>query len=260
MKVKFAQLCLTLCHPMDYIFHGILQARILEWIAVPFSGGSSQPMDHTQVSCIVGGFLISWATREAQIGIITIIIAKFNTIKYPTYMYISSILTEMPFISLSFFFLFSFVLNWDPTECYALNSVVTDSVSFVMEQTSLLCLVLISLYCLKMASGFVECLIPQCSFSSWCHDIITCSLLFLNWRSNLWPGSMHCGQGPSLVHNLFLWIKFYWNTITLSYSDIVCGCLCLMMELGICSREYMVPKDQNICIFSLYRKFCQPLV
>ena len=61
MKVKLAQLCLTLCHPMDYIFHGILQARILEWIAVPFSGGSSQPMDHTQgvISCIVGGFLNS---------------------------------------------------------------------------------------------------------------------------------------------------------------------------------------------------------
>ena len=38
LKVKIAQLCLTLCDPMDCIVHGILQARILEWVAFPFSG------------------------------------------------------------------------------------------------------------------------------------------------------------------------------------------------------------------------------
>ena len=48
-----------------WIVHGILQTRILEWIAVPFSRGSSQPMDWTQVSCIAGRFLTSWTTREA---------------------------------------------------------------------------------------------------------------------------------------------------------------------------------------------------
>ena len=42
-KVKVAQSCPTLCDPMDYIVHGILQARILEWVAFPFSRGSSQP-------------------------------------------------------------------------------------------------------------------------------------------------------------------------------------------------------------------------
>ena len=46
--------------------HGILQARILEWVAFPFSRGSSQPRDQTQVSHIAGGFFTSWATREAQ--------------------------------------------------------------------------------------------------------------------------------------------------------------------------------------------------
>ena len=46
--------------------HGILQARILEWVALPFSRGSSQPRDPTQVSHIVGGFFTSWATRKAQ--------------------------------------------------------------------------------------------------------------------------------------------------------------------------------------------------
>ena len=66
MKVKVAQLCLTLCNPMDYTVHGLLQARILEWAAFPFSRGSSQPRDWTQVSCIAGGFFTSWATREAH--------------------------------------------------------------------------------------------------------------------------------------------------------------------------------------------------
>ena len=41
VKVKVSQLCLTLCEPMDYTVCGILQARILEWVAVPFSRGSS---------------------------------------------------------------------------------------------------------------------------------------------------------------------------------------------------------------------------
>ena len=60
---KVAQLCLTLCDTMDYTVHGILQARILEWVAVPFSRGSSQPRGWTQVSRIAGGFFTSWATR-----------------------------------------------------------------------------------------------------------------------------------------------------------------------------------------------------
>ena len=45
--------------PMNYTVHGILQARILEWIAFPFSRGSSQPRDQTQVSHIAGGFFTS---------------------------------------------------------------------------------------------------------------------------------------------------------------------------------------------------------
>ena len=45
VKVKVAQSCLTLCNPVDYTVHGILQARIREWVAFPFSRGSSQPRD-----------------------------------------------------------------------------------------------------------------------------------------------------------------------------------------------------------------------
>ena len=65
VKVKVAQWCLTLCNPMDCTVHGILQARILEWVAFPFSKGSSQPRDQTQVSHITVWFFTSWATREA---------------------------------------------------------------------------------------------------------------------------------------------------------------------------------------------------
>ena len=56
---EIAQLCLTLCDPMDYTVHGILQVRVLEWVAFPFSRESSQPRDQTQVSRIAGGFFTS---------------------------------------------------------------------------------------------------------------------------------------------------------------------------------------------------------
>ena len=69
--MKVAQSCPTLCDPMDYTVHGILQARILEWVAFPFSRGSSQPRDQTQVSHITGRFFASWATREAHVRVTT---------------------------------------------------------------------------------------------------------------------------------------------------------------------------------------------
>ena len=51
--------------PSGSSVHGIPQARTLEWIAIPFSKGSSQPRDQTQVSCIAGRFFTIWATKEA---------------------------------------------------------------------------------------------------------------------------------------------------------------------------------------------------
>ena len=59
MPVKVAQLYLTLCNPMDYTVRGILQARLLEWIVIPFSRGASQPRNRTRVSCIAGIFFTS---------------------------------------------------------------------------------------------------------------------------------------------------------------------------------------------------------
>ena len=68
-KLLSAQSCPTLCDPLDYTVHGILRSAILEWVAFPFSRGSSQPRDQTQVSCIAGRFFTSWATREAQVSL-----------------------------------------------------------------------------------------------------------------------------------------------------------------------------------------------
>ena len=65
-KVKVTQSCTTLCSPKDYIFHGIPQARIMEWVAIPFFKGSSQPRDQTQASHIAGGFFTIWDSREAS--------------------------------------------------------------------------------------------------------------------------------------------------------------------------------------------------
>ena len=76
MKVKseseVTQSCLALLDPMDSSLpgssvHGIFQARVLEWVAILFSKGSSQPSDWTQVSCIAGRFFAAWATMEAHL-------------------------------------------------------------------------------------------------------------------------------------------------------------------------------------------------
>ena len=69
--VLVAQSCPTLCDsmicsPPGFSVHGILQARILEWIAIPFSRGTSQPRNQTLVSCIAGRFFIIWAIGKSQ--------------------------------------------------------------------------------------------------------------------------------------------------------------------------------------------------
>ena len=58
-SVKATQLCTILCDPMDYTVHGILQARVPEWVAFPFSRGSSPPRNRTQVFRIADGFFTS---------------------------------------------------------------------------------------------------------------------------------------------------------------------------------------------------------
>ena len=57
--MQVSQSCPTLCDAKDYTVHGILQVRILEWVAYPLSSGSSPSRDPTQVSRIAGGFFTS---------------------------------------------------------------------------------------------------------------------------------------------------------------------------------------------------------
>ena len=58
--------CPTLCDPMDYTVHGILQPRILEWVAIPFSSGPFRPRNRTRASGVAGSFFTSRATKEAM--------------------------------------------------------------------------------------------------------------------------------------------------------------------------------------------------
>ena len=56
--MKVIQLCPTLCDPKDFTVHEIMQARILEWVAVPFSKGSSQPRDRTRSPSLQAEFFL----------------------------------------------------------------------------------------------------------------------------------------------------------------------------------------------------------
>ena len=72
---KVAQSCPTLCDPTDCSLpgssiHGIFQARVLEWVAISYSRGSSWPRDRTQVSHIAGRRFTVWATREVTLSLL----------------------------------------------------------------------------------------------------------------------------------------------------------------------------------------------
>ena len=79
-EVLVSQLCSALCpmdcSPLGSSVHGILQARILKWVAIPFSRGFSQPRDRTQASLIAGRFFTGWAPREVKFYIIISCILK----------------------------------------------------------------------------------------------------------------------------------------------------------------------------------------
>ena len=103
------QSCPTLSDPMDCSppgssVHGILQARILEWVAISFSRGSSQPRDWTQVSRIVDRRFNLWTTREATV-LWGRLLAYFEGCK----LYLSPSITETEFVGFLFHFLFGSV-------------------------------------------------------------------------------------------------------------------------------------------------------
>ena len=169
--MKVAQSCPTLSEPMDYIVHGIFQARILEWVAFSFSRGSSQPRDRTQVSRLAGRFFTSWATT-------------FTFTFSPT---LSAILNYISIYSLSFFLLlplvsvdeivllfktnlFIYVHDLEPLIIYFLCifSILLSMATFpsVCKYHCLCCPLpcIISNFSLKI-SQFLSCLPSACSLS-----------------------------------------------------------------------------------------------
>ena len=92
---EVSQSCLTLCDPMDCSLpgssvHEIFQARILEWVAISFSRGSSRPRDQTWVSHIAGRFFTIWAVREAKARQRVYIFDTKSTVHKETVNFISS--------------------------------------------------------------------------------------------------------------------------------------------------------------------------
>ena len=104
--------------PKDYRVHGILQARILEWVPVPFYRGSSQPRDQTQVSCIAGGFFTSWAKRQPKLGLHPSSVCVFFLPK--NNMFISKTTSvETQFLYQQDFCLYLYIREWSRTPILA---------------------------------------------------------------------------------------------------------------------------------------------
>ena len=96
--VKTAQSCLTLCDPMDDTVHRILQARILEWVDIPFSRWFSQPKDRTQVSRTAGRFFTNWATRVTLLYLLRISILSNKSLDRNFFFHIHIHITEWDFL------------------------------------------------------------------------------------------------------------------------------------------------------------------
>ena len=114
MKVKVKS-CLTLCDPVDCSLpgssvHEIFQTRVLEWVAIFFSRGSSKPRDRTRISCTAGRCFTIWATREPNIYVCVCVCVYIYTHIYTCiYIYIFTIVqknTWIPFKILKFYFSF----------------------------------------------------------------------------------------------------------------------------------------------------------
>ena len=107
---------------MNYTVHGILQARILEWVALPFSSGSSQPRDWTKISHIEGRFCTSWHTREAP--------SIYNYCKNWLYFFCYTMyILQVYFICNSLFLLIPSFYTASPTSLFLLVTTSLFSVS-----------------------------------------------------------------------------------------------------------------------------------
>ena len=105
---------------------GILQARILEWVSMPSSRGSSQPSNGTQVSCVADGFFTSWATQEALSPLLCFLLLFFSQL------FVRPPQTSDHFAFLHFFFLeivlipVSCIMSW--TSIHSSSGILSDLV------------------------------------------------------------------------------------------------------------------------------------
>ena len=115
VKVKVTQSYLTLFDTMDYTFHGILQARILEWVSFSFSWWSSQPRDWTQVSRIAGGFFTNWVCcLPPAVGVLLQdLLLRTPKIPYPINCWCLCLSLGSVFFCFLFFFFFFLALRLD---------------------------------------------------------------------------------------------------------------------------------------------------
>ena len=106
------QLCPVLCEPMDSSVHGIFQARILEWVAISSSWGSSQPRDQTHVSwvsCLVGSFFTAESLNQIKVRIMSVCplsVKRTVVTCYGGVLQVCLLQRFLPFLLLSSFSLF----------------------------------------------------------------------------------------------------------------------------------------------------------
>ena len=137
---------------MDYTVHGILQARILEWVAFSFSRGSSQPRDQTQVSHIEGRFFTSRATRKPKCTSNKIYINRSKVKKKKKKKARMAILISVKEISTNFKHILTCLILWTPwtvARQAPLSSTISQSL-----------LKLMSIQSLMLSNHFILC----CSF------------------------------------------------------------------------------------------------
>ena len=181
------------CSPPGSSVHGILWARILEWVAIPFSRRSSQFRDQTWVSCIAGRFFTIWATREAPSSVATD--AFFYVISSASY----GPNTGLFFFCWWFFFFFSVLhvkLFHCKPECFYFRcSMITFSLLFFpfhspSSSWSVFLVLLISsrdvvgapaCFCLCLQGFLLKALL-----SSW---VIDCGAIF--WPCSWWPAGFY---------------------------------------------------------------------
>ena len=161
-----AKSCLILCHPMDCSppgssVHGILQAKILEWVAISFSRGSAQPRNWTWVSCITGGFFAEMVTREA-----------LRCILFYVELFEAKVLLLKP----RFFYLVASA-SQDKGTCPHINSPS--------------CYAVLSCMCLAMFSAEIMTR-PLAMYSDWCtlgrNNNLSVLLFLCSWGCGNWTG------------------------------------------------------------------------